>query len=150
MADGLFCEPFRRRLSPDDDLFAAGDVSRASNCKLSVFVEEREGETTADLVGRKFICGINGCDFLIDSTQQYEAHYCTCHQFGCATCGHMLPTARLLDMHLSEVHDSFFCAMAERRPMYRCLVEGCDGVFKDPAGRRTHLIAKHGYSRSFD
>ena len=81
---------------------------------------------------------------------QHEAHYETSHRNLCSTCGCSFPTHRLLDLHLSELHDSFFKAMAERRPMYVCLVEGCPDVFESSKKRHAHLVGVHRYPKSFD
>lgn len=81
---------------------------------------------------------------------QYEQHYETSHRNRCSTCGRSFPTNRLLDLHLSEEHDSFFKAMAERRPMYTCLVEGCTEVFETSGERHTHLVGAHRYPERFD
>lgn len=81
---------------------------------------------------------------------QHEAHYETSHRNRCSACGRSFPTNRLLDLHLSEVHDSFFKAMAERRAMYVCLVEGCLQVFSSSGKRHGHLVQVHRYPESFD
>lgn len=81
---------------------------------------------------------------------QHEAHYETSHRNRCSACGRSFPTHRLLDLHLSETHDSFFKAMAERRPMYACLVEGCAKVFQSSGKRHKHLVDSHCYPESFD
>lgn len=39
--------------------------------------------------------------------------------FECTECHASLPTARLLELHVSELHDSFFAAQAERRMQAR-------------------------------
>lgn len=42
--------------------------------------------------------------------------------FECAQCHATLPTARLLELHVSELHDSFFAAQAARRMQARACV----------------------------
>ena len=39
----------------------------------------------------------------------------SCEYHRCSACGAPQPTARLLDIHLSEMHDSFFAAQAARK-----------------------------------
>ena len=39
----------------------------------------------------------------------------SCEYHRCSVCGAPQPTARLLDVHLSEMHDSFFAAQAARK-----------------------------------
>lgn len=57
------------------------------------------------------------------------------HKFECSTCHACLPTAHLLDIHVAEVHDSFFAAQAARRlPVYLCLVEVRSGAGGEGGG----------------
>lgn len=66
----------------------------------------------------------------------------------CATCRAVLPTAHLLDLHVAEVHDSFFAAQAARRlPVYACLVESCDRKFSSIEQRKHHLVDHHKFPR---
>ena len=39
---------------------------------------------------------------------------------------HML-TPLLLDIHISERHDSYFAVSSERKACYKCIVSGTDG-----------------------
>ena len=39
------------------------------------------------------------------------------HRYICSICNVSKPNARLLDIHVQEVHDSFFKILAERQPM---------------------------------
>ena len=39
----------------------------------------------------------------------------SCEYHRCSVCGAPQPTERLLDIHLSEIHDSFFAAQAARK-----------------------------------
>ncbi|KAK9902018.1 hypothetical protein WJX75_001343 [Coccomyxa subellipsoidea] len=71
--------------------------------------------------------------------------------FKCTACQLQLPNAHLLDIHIQEVHDSFFAAQAARRmKVFRCLVEGCSRTFHTVAERRQHLYDQHCYPRGFD
>lgn len=47
----------------------------------------------------------------------FEGHYSTSHRFVCDTCHKKLPSSHLLDLHVAENHDSYFAALAERKPM---------------------------------
>jgi hypothetical protein len=75
-----------------------------------------------------FPCQVDGCAEIMTSLLDFEAHYEMKHRNKCEECSAVFPTARLLDMHIEEHHDSYFRARAEREPMYRCLVEGCPKV----------------------
>ncbi|KAG5184645.1 hypothetical protein JKP88DRAFT_314301 [Tribonema minus] len=151
----LHTAPFKRRYQPDDPFFEAGDLARATACKMSVLHGLWDDEEDAQSAGGRahtggFACRIGGCNATFTSTARFNEHYDTSHRHTCATCGRAFITPRLLDLHLSELHDSYFKAMAEKRHMYECLVEGCGKKFKDNNGRRAHMIAVHHYPRAFD
>lgn len=62
----------------------------------------------------------------------------------CQHCLTGLPNAHLLDLHISESHDSFFQTQAERGlPVYQCLVEYCEETFTSVEERRLHLECTH-------
>lgn len=72
-------------------------------------------------------------------------------QHWCGQCRAVLPSAHLLDLHLSEVHDSFFAAQAARgMRVYVCLVEGCPYRSASVTERRAHLLEQHGISDALD
>ncbi|CAL8466126.1 g5662 [Coccomyxa elongata] len=72
-------------------------------------------------------------------------------RFQCTTCHLKLPNEHLLDIHVLEVHDSFFAAQAARHmKVFQCLVEGCAKTFHSPADRRKHLWDQHCYPRDFN
>ncbi|TPX64407.1 hypothetical protein SpCBS45565_g05898 [Spizellomyces sp. 'palustris'] len=73
----------------------------------------------------------------------YREHYREAHMLLCFVCGRILPTAYLLDVHLQEMHDSFFQVLAVQQDMYRCLVEGCTTVSSTAQSRNHHLIHSH-------
>lgn len=62
----------------------------------------------------------------------------------CQHCHIGLPNAHLLDLHISESHDSFFQAQVDRGvPVYQCLVEFCGERFSSVEERRSHLEYTH-------
>lgn len=82
--------------------------------------------------------------------KQYESHYLTAHTNSCIECKKNFPTARLLDLHITENHDPFTKIKLQRgEPVFGCFVEGCDRLFKDHKKRRLHLIDKHDYPKDF-
>jgi len=85
------------------------------------------------------------------SVDAFERHHQQLHGMVCHVCKRALPTPHLLELHLQELHDSFFQvkAAAEGRG-YQCLVETCIDKFNTPRGRRLHCIAKHGYPTFYD
>jgi hypothetical protein len=67
----------------------------------------------------------------------------------CRVCRVGLPNAHLLDMHISESHDSFFRAQVDRGlAVYQCLMETCPEKFKSVSSRRHHLEARHRFCAS--
>ncbi|CAM9848487.1 unnamed protein product, partial [Ectocarpus fasciculatus] len=149
---GLYLGPVLRPLSSDSEFFDEGNTNRALLCKLNVFAIMSGGANAMDFHehGHQYECMIQDCTATFSSLKRHEEHYETSHRHRCFTCGRSFPTHRLLDLHLSEAHDSFFRAMAERRPMYACLVEGCLEVFESSGKRHKHLVEAHLYPESFD
>ncbi|KAJ3056210.1 hypothetical protein HK097_007693 [Rhizophlyctis rosea] len=81
---------------------------------------------------------------------QYEDHYAKTHTHVCSQCRRILPTSRLLHIHLLEVHDSYFSVVAEKQKMYECFVDECKKLSGTPRGRNRHLIDKHKFPSNFD
>jgi len=71
----------------------------------------------------KFPCHVMGCMLKFDSLLQYELHYNSSHRYYCNECSKQLPSPHLLDLHISETHDSFFLAQAERKPMVSHVIQ---------------------------
>ncbi|EFN51066.1 hypothetical protein CHLNCDRAFT_141422 [Chlorella variabilis] len=127
----------RRPLPPDDILFEAGNIEReqlAREAAVSVARDERRQlAREAELAG--------------DAELADRVHV----TFECGRCHAALPTARLLDIHVSEMHDSFFAAQAARRmPVYLCLVEGCARKFCTVEERKQHLTEHHKFPRNYN
>ena len=64
-----------------------------------------------------FPCGVDGCDRRFRSLRAFEEHYHSSHRFRCIQCGRTFGNKRLLDVHITETHDSFFFAVRKTRPM---------------------------------
>ncbi|KAI9357237.1 hypothetical protein DFJ73DRAFT_657189 [Zopfochytrium polystomum] len=125
--------------------------------KYYKLTEETVAELTEQAVqaGRTFHFGCSlspSCSLLppFSDYAAYERHYEIAHVNVCSVCRRVLPTARLLDIHLCEVHDSFFKVIAEKQKSYECFVDGCPKKCSAPFGRRLHLISKHRYPKNFD
>lgn len=71
------------------------------------------------VLDRKIVCNVPDCRYSCASVQDYECHYNSLHRYSCGECKKTLPNAHLLDLHLSESHDSYFAAQvaAGKRPM---------------------------------
>lgn len=103
----------------------------------------------------------------------YESHYNSLHRFLCGQCQKHLPSAHLLDLHLSETHDSFFAVQVDKKPMvsalffhpsrhcsmlkrilnlcpqYACYLEECQHMSQTPAERHDHCITQHKFPHDF-
>lgn len=140
-------KPKKIRLGKDHELFEDGDVHRhmyLQNLTTSVADEDAPHAKVG-----VFCCHISGCSQLLESLEEYEHHYSALHRHVCSTCRRCLPSARLLDIHILEWHDSLFQIMAQKQNMYQCLVEGCDLKFSSSAQRKEHLIQTHSYPADF-
>lgn len=93
---------------------------------------------------RTIVCNVPDCQYSCGSVQDYESHYNSLHRYSCGECKKTLPNAHLLDLHLSETHDSYFAAQVQsgKRPMvrsYRYLIS-CFNVgkcFSSPASSKS-------------
>lgn len=60
--------------------------------------------------------------------EEYEIHYQQAHVNRCGQCGKNFPTARFLDLHIEENHDSLVLACRARgEKTVLCLVSFCFG-----------------------
>lgn len=59
-------------------------------------------------------CPIVGCGARLKSLEDFEDHYNARHTASCSVCLRVYPTSRLLSIHVSEAHDSFFQAKVAR------------------------------------
>lgn len=97
----------RRRLRPDDELFAMGNLAR-----------DEAWHTASLRTAHDELVQLQKEEALVHSPGL--ASYLS-HQHECATCHASLPTAHLLEVHVAEMHDSFWAAQAARRmPVYAC------------------------------
>lgn len=71
--------------------------------------------------------------------------------YSCAECKKMLPTAHLLDLHITETHDFYFAASVERgaKPMFSCFLEECSTKFHTPRQRKDHCITAHKFPANY-
>ncbi|KAJ3701471.1 hypothetical protein LUZ61_005176 [Rhynchospora tenuis] len=144
----------RRRFKPDDPFFASGNLERellAKHVALDLTEDERYQLQRMEIADANLFCPIAGCGARLECLEEFEDHYNTRHIASCSVCYRVYPTSRLLSIHISEVHDSFFQAKVARGfPMYECLVEGCGAKLKSYKSRQRHLIDKHRFPSSFE
>ncbi|XP_068579436.1 zinc finger protein 511 isoform X1 [Cebidichthys violaceus] len=134
-------------LHKDHELFEVGDVHRHMYLQDLYVSEEADHKPTLSV--SEFACHISGCSAVFSSLEEYEHHYNSLHRHVCCSCRRSLPSARLLDIHLQEWHDSLFTILAQRQDMYQCLVEGCGQKFRTSKHRKDHLIRIHKYPPDF-
>eukprot|EP00912_Choanoflagellata_sp_UC4_P000588 UC4_evm2s363 len=102
------------------------------------------------------------CGLVFPNTAEAEAHYNLTHRNRCRVCGSTFATARILELHLSEVHDPVFSVRAEKLAitqrddfldpslfLYECLVDSCDARFRCSAERKVHLHEVHKFPLDF-
>ncbi|CDP16701.1 unnamed protein product [Coffea canephora] len=150
-----YWSPIRRRFDPESSFFAAGNVERellAKQVALDLTEEAKlQFRNMEDEESSKLYCPLVGCGAHLRSLDEFEDHYTSQHSAACSVCSRVYPTSRLLSIHVSEVHDSFFQAKVARGfAMYECLVEGCGLKLKSYKGRQQHLVDKHKFPTSFE
>ncbi|XP_037321895.1 zinc finger protein 511 isoform X1 [Pungitius pungitius] len=134
-------------LHRDHELFEDGDVHRHMYLQ-DLYVSE-EAEDQHALCVSEFACHFSSCSAVFSSLEEYEHHYNSLHRHVCCSCRRSLPSARLLDIHIQEWHDSLFTILAQRQDMYQCLVEGCGQKFRTSQHRKDHLVRIHKYPPDF-
>uniref|UniRef100_A0A665UIL4 Zinc finger protein 511 n=1 Tax=Echeneis naucrates TaxID=173247 RepID=A0A665UIL4_ECHNA len=133
-------------LHKDHELFEDGDVHRHMYLQ-DLYASEADDKATPSV--SEFACHIAGCSAVFNTLEEYEHHYNSLHRHVCCSCRRSLPSARLLDIHILEWHDSLFTILAQRQDMYQCLVEGCGQKFRTSKHRKDHLISIHKYPPDF-
>ncbi|GAA6213848.1 zinc finger protein 511 [Lates japonicus] len=133
-------------LHKDHELFEDGDIHRHMYLQ-DLYTSEVDDKPTLSV--SEFACHISGCSAVFSALEEYEHHYNSLHRHVCCSCRRSLPSARLLDIHIQEWHDSLFTILAQRQDMYQCLVEGCGQKFRTSKHRRDHLIRIHKYPPDF-
>ncbi|XP_019438656.1 PREDICTED: zinc finger protein 511 [Lupinus angustifolius] len=149
-----YWKPLLRSFRPDSPFFSTGNVERellAKQVALELTEEKQQLESWMQEDGREVFCPIVGCGARLISMEDFENHYNARHTAVCSVCSRVYPTSRLLSIHISEAHDSFFQAKVARGyDMYECLVEGCGLKFKSYNSRQQHLVDKHKFPTTFE
>ncbi|KAL5277414.1 ZNF511 family protein [Megaselia abdita] len=94
-------------------------------------------------------CNVPSCKQDFPTVSAYQSHYNSQHRYFCNECKKNLPTPHLLDLHISETHDSFFAVQSERKPMFQCYLEECKEVFWNSVERKDHCISCHRFPKDF-
>ena len=150
MSTILTIEERRRRIDPTNEFFLDGNYERY-NSFLSTSLMKTERISKEKLANEDlFTCKEVGCNQTFSSLNSFEEHRFKCHQHQCSVCNKSFLSDRLLSIHISELHDSYFEMLAKRRPAYSCLVDGCSDLFWSDKERRSHLQDVHHYHQSYD
>lgn len=131
----------------DDPFFEEGD--KICGVYIRTGIIDIDDEMLCHEVMKTFQCDVPNCKMEFDSLLSYELHYNSYHRYTCSECKKHLLSPHLLDLHVSETHDSFFMALAERKPMYRCFVENCLILSSNAKERRSHCIEVHKFPHDF-
>ncbi|KAJ1433626.1 hypothetical protein B484DRAFT_447192 [Ochromonadaceae sp. CCMP2298] len=141
----------RRRLDADCEFFVEGNYERFTSFRITSLAPGSEMEVADDQPTRECItCNEIGCRQKFYSLRKYAEHRFQCHQHQCSVCGKSFLSDRQLSIHISELHDSYFAAMAQRSPSFECLVEACTVMSWSDTERRKHLLGDHKFHPSFD
>ncbi|XP_067928753.1 zinc finger protein 511-like [Watersipora subatra] len=143
-------KPKKRRFEPDAAFFEQGSIiCRLLQETLVPLSSLKSDGVVMDEDVQVIDCQLQGCYQQFSSLYSYEEHYATRHRNVCRECGKILPTTRLLDLHIDELHNPLFDMQSKKSPMFQCLISGCAETFMSSKIRRKHLIEVHKYPSSF-
>jgi len=131
---------------PTDVFFEEGNKFLASFVKQGVVPSIDEQELHPK---KTVMCNVPGCGENFDTVYAYQTHYNSLHRHLCQFCKKSLPSDHLLDLHISEQHDSYFAVQAKNQPMYLCFLEECKTKFSTPEERKDHCIKDHKFPANF-
>ena len=130
-----------------DDFFAEGD----SMCAMRTcqYMTQVDIEEFLHKDYEEFACSVPTCQARFSQLIDSETHYNAKHRHACSQCKKCLPSAHLLDLHLSETHDSYFQLLSAKKPSFQCFLETCLDRFWSPKDRREHCIQIHSFPKNF-
>lgn len=150
---GAMATAKRRRLRPDDPFLAAGNEIALRNTFTQVFfytLEHEEASALETMLPRTYPCSALGCHQVFESLEECDSHYFNTHTRECRQCRAVLPNDFLLDLHISEAHDSYFASALERKKAkYSCIIASCKSSFECERARHQHLMEVHLFPRWF-
>ncbi|KAG7859158.1 hypothetical protein KL919_003223 [Ogataea angusta] len=100
-------------------------------------------------------CGISsscpGNAQYLDTQESHEPQFRHYHQSVCSVCHALLENSHVLELHLNELHSSFFKSRLDKGALvFECLNGHCSEVFSTVEGRKQHMISCHDYPQDFD
>ncbi|XP_054738857.1 protein lethal(2)k10201 [Anastrepha obliqua] len=141
-----------RYKTPDDICFDAANQKYIAKYKklgvITVADELQDGAMASS--STEFFCNVPGCQNVFEDAGTYQTHFNNVHRYLCSICRRSLPTAHLLDLHVSERHDSYFATRVERgEAMYACFLEECKQKMLTQEQRKDHCINIHKFPSNF-
>ncbi|KAF7992423.1 hypothetical protein HCN44_001748 [Aphidius gifuensis] len=133
--------------SIDDPLF--DDSHKFCKVFQRTGVTIEDDEDLCHPVMKEFPCNVSGCSAVFHTLVDFEIHYNGAHRFTCLECGKIKSNARLLEIHIQELHNCFFKLLAEKKPMYQCFVSECEELFLNPNQRKEHCKKIHKFPKNY-
>lgn len=143
---GLLPHPTRRGYDVNNAFFDEGNVYM--NDKKQLLCADDAEEMHANEAAM-IPCIVSGCKIKLSKLSDMTNHYNQYHFHTCVECNRSFPGERLLSLHISELHDSYFHVMSLKKPSYVCLVDGCDLLSISDEARTLHLKISHLFPESF-
>lgn len=157
--DYLEIIPRRIRREEDSDFFMEGNMGRllSISCVPSAEEERLQMEskyTDTDINVllqmndnlKGFSCRWPRCEVRFTTLGEYDEHIRHVHSHCCKICARSFPIHHLLDIHITETHDSYFAAQVSRgtkTDLYVCFVQECSQKFATSKMRQEHLKRHH-------
>lgn len=138
----------KRLLKINSPLFEEGNIFCSLASKKFTAFDDIE-DIIQSTRKTEFPCGIGTCTKTFNSLAEYESHYNSVHKNVCSVCRRFYPTSHLLDIHLLEWHDTMFELLAEKQPMFQCLIPSCSTKLSSRKQRKDHMIKVHKYPSNF-
>ena len=172
----------RVRRYEDDEFFKDGNLGRLSSVMLPSESElshiqqqkqqenkEESNDSTMDdgnddlyLIDKSgFTCRWLHCNATFSCLAEYDKHIHQAHSHSCNDCSRSFPSSHLLDIHITETHDSYFAAQVDaaiaagnngslkKKLLYMCYVQGCSIKSASNEDRLHHLKVDHAFPSSY-
>lgn len=140
-------------LEPHHPFFTEHNLNLFQTYKKLGAITNKEDETSNESncdIKNQIFCNAFGCNRSFDTTAAYHVHYNAKHRFICGECKKSFPTEHFLDMHISEIHDSYFMARVDRgERLFKCYLQDCQDMFGNPQERKDHCLKQHNFPSNF-
>lgn len=145
-------------LKPSDQFFAPANSNILQTYRKLGAINSADIDNLEDSLSpsnqctsdKEIFCNVLKCNLVFDNVASYQSHYNSMHRFICSECKKSLPTEHLLDLHLTECHDTYFEVRIERgERLYKCYLEECKDLFANAKERKEHCIKQHKFPSNF-